>query len=137
MKTFIKLSILSAGIFSSSLLPANAAVADAARPALDGGPSAQPAHRVPPLRRMVITQRIARKLGLTAEQKSQLKTVRQSTAAALKAIRADGSLTPDQKKTKARDILAASRTQMRSVLTPEQQQKFQHLRARLRNRQMR
>lgn len=74
--------------------------------------------------------RLAERLGLTAEQQAQLKTKRSSIAETAKAIRQDSSLTPEQKKTKLRETLQSARTEMRSVLTPEQQAKLDQMRRR-------
>ena len=75
---------------------------------------------------------LAQKLGLTAEQRQQLKAKRANTAASVKAIRGDTSLTPEQKKAKLRETLQTSRTEMRAVLTPEQQTKLKTMKQRAR-----
>jgi Spy/CpxP family protein refolding chaperone len=70
---------------------------------------------------------LAERLGLTAEQKAQFKTVRTQTATAVKAIRANAALTAEQKRTQVRVAVQASREQMRTLLTPDQQAKLARL----------
>src|SRR4051812_44692124 len=52
--------------------------------------------------RSELRKRVAEKLGLSADQIAQLKAKRASTAASLKAIHKDDSLTKEQKRAKAR-----------------------------------
>lgn len=125
MKTFTKFLLLSLALAAS--LP----VINAADPA----PTA-PAHQTVtgphrPMRnlkqRQALQQQMAKKLHLSAEQRTQLKASRAKTADALKAIRADTTLSADQKKAKARETLQAARAEMRSVLTPDQLKKWDKL----------
>ena len=130
MNKLIKISVLTAGVFAISLPTAFAAdVANSAPSTPATAPAARPAMRRGPLARMMIRHKVAEKIGLTADQIAQLKSARQSAAASLKAIRADATLTPDQKRQRVREVVANTRTQMRAVLTPEQQAKLQEIRA--------
>lgn len=72
-----------------------------------------------------------KQLALTPEQRTKIRDLHRQTAGAVKPIRADTTLTPEQKRAKIRDLMQASRAQMRSVLTPEQQQKLDAIRQRL------
>jgi Spy/CpxP family protein refolding chaperone len=130
MKTLLKLSLLTAGLVAAFPL------LQAADPAPAADSAAQhPRLRALMQRRTAIRHRIAERLGLSADQIAQLKTTRAKTAAAVRAVRADSSLTPEQKKAKVREAMQVARTEMRGVLTPEQQKQWrkmqQHLRARL------
>lgn len=132
MKAFTKFLIVSAALAAS--LP----VINAADPA-PAAPADQTAAGKPrPLRnlqqRRALQQQIAKKLHLTTEQRAQFKASRTKTAEALKAIRADTSLSADQKKAKARETLQAARSEMRSVLTPDQLKKWDKLQKHLRQR---
>lgn len=69
-------------------------------------------------------------LNLSAEQKSQLQPIFQSTRQQMQALRADTSLTPEQKHEKMHQIRQNQVTQMKSILTPEQQQQLQQRRGR-------
>jgi protein CpxP len=124
MKTLIRITLLLAGLAAAALPAVNAADATAA-----------PAAKHPRLRAMLmlrqaVRQRVAKKLGLSSDQIAQLKADRAKTVVAMKAIRADSSLTPDQKKTKVRETMQIARAEMRGVLTPDQQTKLQKMRKR-------
>lgn len=126
MKSLLKISVLTLGIIVAAAPCVSAATAaDSAAPA----PRAHLGVRAKLLRRAALRRHAMRKLGLTDAQKTQLKATRANTAAAVKAIRADASLTPEQKKAKVRETLLAARTQARSVLTPDQQAKLQQMRS--------
>jgi Spy/CpxP family protein refolding chaperone len=73
---------------------------------------------------------MARELNLTDAQKAQLKPMFQQQREQMQALKADTSLTQDQKREKAQQIRAEGRKQFLSVLTPEQQQKLKDMRAR-------
>lgn len=85
-------------------------------------------------RRLAFREQVVKTLGITPAQISQLRADRANTVAAVKSIRTDKSLTPDQRKAKIRAALQAGRAQLQAVLTPDQQAKFAHLRARLHRR---
>ncbi|MGA2444781.1 MAG: hypothetical protein ABSG50_05030 [Opitutaceae bacterium] len=72
---------------------------------------------------------VAERLGLTAEQKAQLKTIRAQTAEAVQAIRANAALTADQKRAQAVTAWKTSREQMRALLTPDQQAKLAQIKS--------
>lgn len=61
-------------------------------------------------------------LKLTADQKKQLQAIHQSTRDQLMALRNDQSLSPEQRREKARTIREGIQQQVQGVLTPEQQQ---------------
>lgn len=69
-------------------------------------------------------------LNLTDQQKSQLKPVFESTRQQMQALRSDTTLTPDQKREKIQQIRQNQMAQMKSILTPEQQQQMQQMRGR-------
>ena len=121
MKTLIRLTLLLAGLAVAALPAANAA---------DATPA--PAAKHPRLRAMIalrkaVLQRVAKKIGLSPDQVAQLKADRARAFTAVRAIRADTSLTLGQKKAKVRETVQAARTEMRGVLTPDQQAKLQKL----------
>lgn len=129
MKALLKVSLLALGIVAAALPSMAAATTpEAATPA----PRAHLRRGARLMRRAAIRRHVIQKLGLTDAQKAQLKAARASTVAAVKAIRADTTLTPEQKKAKVRETLQSARTQMRSALTPDQQAKLDQLRARIR-----
>jgi Spy/CpxP family protein refolding chaperone len=69
-------------------------------------------------------QHISSELNLTDDQKTQLKPILQNEVQQLKAVDNDTSLNPDQKKAKARDIHQSAKSQMATILTPDQQKKL-------------
>lgn len=130
MNKLVNISILSAGILAVSVPAGFAAdVATTAPTTPATAPAAHRAMRRGPLARMMIRHKLARKLGLTANQVAELKSARQTAAASLKAIRADASLTQDQKRERVREVLANTRNQMQAVLTPAQQAQLKEIRA--------
>jgi hypothetical protein len=135
MKTLTKLTLFTAGLAVAALPLINAADTDTTAPAPAGKHALAGKHpRLRALmRRKAVRQRIAQKLNLSVDQIAQLKASRASTVAAVKAIRADSSLTPDQKKAKVRETVQAARANMKGVLNADQQAKMGKLRAFLRN----
>jgi len=69
--------------------------------------------------------RISTELNLTDDQKDKIKPILQSEYSQLKALQDDSSMSPDQKQAKAKDIRDSAHSQISSILTPEQQQKWQ------------
>jgi len=73
-------------------------------------------------------EKMAKELGLTADQKKQLKALRQDQKKQIDAVRSDSSLSQEQKATKLKEIHKAGMEKRDAVLTPEQREKMQHLR---------
>ena len=65
------------------------------------------------------------KLALTDDQVAKLKTIFEDQKAKLDPIFADTTLTPEQKREKAKPIVAETRTKIDGVLTPEQKAKLE------------
>ena len=72
---------------------------------------------------------MSRELTLTEDQKAKLKPIFQQEWQEMKPIQDDASLTPDQKKAKAKEVHEKYKTQIQSVLTPEQQAKWKQIKA--------
>jgi periplasmic protein CpxP/Spy len=68
------------------------------------------------------------RLNLTPDQKSKIQPIMQSSRQQIQAVRADSSLTPEQKQAKVREIHQNAMSQVNAVLTPEQQQQLQQMR---------
>jgi Spy/CpxP family protein refolding chaperone len=62
-------------------------------------------------------------LNLTADQKSQMKTIQENTKQQREAIQNDASLTQDEKRTKMKDLQKSHSQKVNSILTPDQQAK--------------
>ena len=69
-------------------------------------------------------EHLAKELGLSDAQKSQIQALFKAQQPAIKAIRENTSLTPEQKKEQVSAIFEGIKQQIKSILTPEQQQKF-------------
>jgi Spy/CpxP family protein refolding chaperone len=70
-------------------------------------------------------EKLQKELGLTDDQKNQIKTIQQQAREQTRAVREDTSLTREQKAEKIREINRNTNTQVRSVLTPEQYERYQ------------
>jgi hypothetical protein len=128
MKTLLKASLLSLGLAVVSV-PAFAAARDKSA---DG--ARRPALKALMERRAKVRGHAIKKLDLTADQKTQLQAKRSETKSALQALRADTSLTKEQKRAKAQELLKGARTTMRSTLNADQQAQLDQGRERARER---
>lgn len=63
-------------------------------------------------------------LGLSADQRSQINSIHESTRSQANAIRNDSTLSTDQKAEKIRSLHHSTRQQVSTILTPEQQQRI-------------
>jgi Spy/CpxP family protein refolding chaperone len=70
------------------------------------------------------SKEMKKKLGLTDDQSAKLKSQNEATHNQVKALKADQSLTKDQKKEKMKAIKDAAKEQRKSVLTADQQKKM-------------
>jgi Spy/CpxP family protein refolding chaperone len=69
-------------------------------------------------------QHISSELNLTDAQKQQIKPILQNEFQQLKSVSNDTSLSDDQKQAKAREIHQNVKSQIGTILTPEQQKKL-------------
>ena len=77
-------------------------------------------------------QELSTELNLTDDQKDKIKPVLQDEFKQLKGLKDDASLSPDQKQTKAKEIHESTKSQINSLLTPEQQKKLSDMREKAR-----
>ena len=77
-------------------------------------------------------QEISQALNLTEDQKAKLKPLLQAEMVKIKALRADTSLTHAQKAEQFKAIRQDSAPQVKAILTPEQLEKWQQIRAEFR-----
>jgi Spy/CpxP family protein refolding chaperone len=70
---------------------------------------------------------LAKALDLTDEQKTKVKPILDARDEKMKAMRADTSLAPEDRRTKMRSIFEETQEQMKGVLTPEQFEKYQKM----------
>ncbi|HVU33048.1 MAG TPA: hypothetical protein VHE61_06415 [Opitutaceae bacterium] len=136
MNTMIKTLVAAAGLAAACPF-VNAATAGgvpAGRPAVTAPAAAHSRHHALVREHRRFEHRVVKHLGLNPQQVAQIKTIRGNTHDTVKSIRANTGLTPAQKKAQIRAIVKSARTQERAVLTPGQQAKLDHLRARMRAR---
>jgi Spy/CpxP family protein refolding chaperone len=74
-------------------------------------------------------EKMAKELGLTADQKKQMKALQQDQRKQMEAIRNDSSLSQEQKQAKFKEVHKSGMEKRDALLTPEQRDKMQHLRA--------
>lgn len=72
-------------------------------------------------------QKLSDELNLTDDQKAQLKPVLQGEVKQLKGVHDDSSLSADQKQQKMTEIHDSAKSQIGSILTPDQQKKLAEL----------
>lgn len=70
---------------------------------------------------------LTEKLSLTADEQKTVGGFISSSEGDLRALRGDDSLSKDDKRAKMREIVASTRQQIRSALTPDQQKLFDAL----------
>ena len=79
-------------------------------------------------------ERIAKELGLSAEQKAKMKALLRQQRDAAEAIMDDPALSREQKMGKLKEFHKNAEAQRRGLLTPEQQKKADEMRTRARER---
>ena len=106
-----------AAAFGAALIAAPAGFAqDTAKP------DQQSANRAEHRKQM--HDKLVKELGLTQDQQTKLKALRENTHSQLQALRNNDQLSHEQKREQARQIKEQTHTQMQAILTPEQQKKF-------------
>ena len=91
-----------------------------------------PAYVVEPVAEL--TDQFATELGLTEQQKQQIIPIVKEEIPKLQALKKDASVSAEDKVRQLRDIAAAVDAKITPLLNPEQQQKYQAVRDRLRRR---
>ena len=71
---------------------------------------------------------LQKKLNLSEDQVNQIKPVLQDRAQQLSALRSDTTLSQQDRRTKARDIIKDSNTKIEAVLNDTQKQQFEQMR---------
>jgi Spy/CpxP family protein refolding chaperone len=127
MKKPLKIILLLAGacVLAAPVVRAEDPAPPAAPPA--DHPDRGPGRRNPG----AMMERIAKELGLSADQEAKWKEIGQQERAAVEPIWSDQSLSRDEKRAKMKEINATYAEQRRAILTPDQQAKFDELRAKM------
>ncbi|MDX2227932.1 MAG: hypothetical protein SFY92_12680 [Verrucomicrobiae bacterium] len=95
-------------------------------------PKEGPACKIDPAKKAEMKakrEQFQKEMGLTEDQMSQLKTLRNSRKEEMKALKEDKSLAKEDKKAKFEALRAKYDGQMKQILTPEQFAKFEAKRA--------
>lgn len=79
-------------------------------------------------------QHMAEALGLSADQQAKIKAIHEQERAQIEALRADQSLSREQKMEKRKALRESTVQQVDAVLTPEQRPKAQAMREKARER---
>lgn len=87
--------------------------------------TAMPAHQPPDPQQQVA--RLSRKLQLTPAQAAKIEPILQSRQQQMQQLRANTSMTPNDRHAKMRSIMQDSNTQLQSVLTDSQKQQYQQM----------
>jgi periplasmic protein CpxP/Spy len=74
-------------------------------------------------------EKAAADLNLTADQKSKLEPILTGEIQTVHDLRADTTMTPEQKQAKFQQAMADAHTKIEAILTPEQKQKLQQMNA--------
>jgi Spy/CpxP family protein refolding chaperone len=119
-KTLALTALMAGGLFAASTLQAQDATNTPPAGEHHGGPGGPGGMRGRPNADM-----IAKELGLTDDQKAQVKAAIEDTQSKMKALRDDTSLSPEDKKAKFKEIRDANMAKMKEILTPEQFTKWQ------------
>jgi Spy/CpxP family protein refolding chaperone len=72
-------------------------------------------------------KRLDEKLVLTADQRAQINAIWDKTEGEVRAARENSALSVDERRAQRREAMKVAHQQVRSVLTPEQQVKFDQL----------
>lgn len=80
-------------------------------------------------------QEMKTNLGLTDEQVTQIKTIREEQFASMKTIMDDASLSKEDKKEKAKPLKDAADEKISAILTPEQRTKWEEAKKNRRNKE--
>ena len=75
-----------------------------------------------------MAKHLGKKLGLSSDQEAQIKPVLEERVQKMQALRADTSLSPQDRHTKARAIMQESNKKIEAVLNDTQKQQFEQMR---------
>ena len=131
--TVVALSLFSAGLaLSAASGRADEPSSPPAPPPAPTSPPATPGEgnepAPPPQRHMrrpgYVLADLVEKLGLSADQQKAIGAIIRSSQGQMQALRADESLSREDRRAKVREVLTSTRDQIRAALTPDQQKVF-------------
>jgi Spy/CpxP family protein refolding chaperone len=119
-KTLALAALMAGGLFAASTLQAQDSTNTPPAGEHHGGPGGPGGMRGRPNADMM-----AKELGLTDDQKTQVKAALEDMQSKMKALHDDTSASPEDKKAKFKEIRDANQAKMKEILTPEQFTKLQ------------
>lgn len=120
-------TLLGVGIAVATPVPGQTAAAPQAQEQAQDG-----SHHAPDPKRQI--QVLTKRLNLNADQQSQILSILNDRAQQVQALRADSSLSRQDRHDKMREIRETSNTKIRALLTADQQQTFDQMQQRARER---
>ena len=72
-------------------------------------------------------QRMSKQLSLTETQQQQIKPILENEAKQMQTLREDSSLSQDDRRTKMMQIRQESSSQIKPILTPDQQKQYEEM----------
>lgn len=93
---------------------------------------AQGHHRFDPEKR---TEMLTKHLNLNSDQQTKVLDILKSAQSQMETVRSDSSLSPQQRRSKMMDIRKSTNDQVRGILDPDQQKKFDEMLTRREHRQ--
>lgn len=120
-----KIELLLACLLLSITLSTWEAIAQDAASQAAGAPPSMAADADTQARVQHALQHLNSELNLTDDQKDKIKPILQGEVQQMKSVRDDSSLSTDQKHAKMQGIHESAKSQISSILTPEQQQKLE------------
>ena len=118
----MKRTLLTAALALSLIGTAAIAQQTTPAPQTDAPAAQHERHHAPDPHKMAM--RMSKKLGLSPDQTAKIEPVLADRQQKVQALRADTSLTPDQRKQQMHAIAKDSQEQLAGILTPEQMQQM-------------
>jgi protein CpxP len=115
-----------AGVSGTTLLAQDQSQPAAGQTSAASSAPTQPRHAVNPRHQ---AKKMARKLGLTADQESKLEPIFADRAQQMQAVRADSTLSPQDMRVRVRSIRQDSEAKMEALLTDTQKQQWEQMKA--------
>lgn len=112
---------IAAGLLALTLAPGMTRAQDTAQPPAQDQSQAAPATPVQPTAKK---HGAMEGLNLTEDQKASMKKIHESTKSQVEALKADNSLTADQKAEQVHQLRRKARVEEAKLLTPEQRQQM-------------
>ena len=100
----------------------------------DGGPPPRGPHGDPAERQAHMLQMMTKRLNLTPDQVTQVKTIQSDNETQMQAIHSDSSLQPADRRSKMMDLRKAENDKVRAVLNDDQKAKYDAMEAKRHDR---